>query len=230
MTDSTPSSTPLPTPFDFAAAPLSAEVLRGQWKLRRDTYAQAHLYGDVRIRVHRCLTWLAVAQTRSATEADTACLELWCAAGSLFARWSSALGAPLPQREATASFSRQIMHWDRDAIMPGVLDSIRVHATAMWSDPYLTERFRPATTDAQLSTKPLLPAAPTPLLIGILERIGLTARQLALGCTTYGGGQNRDAVERGVTTLHALLPAFLHVITEHGYVDEWGALCSPPRE
>ncbi|MSR70197.1 MAG: hypothetical protein EXS17_07620 [Phycisphaerales bacterium] len=225
MTDPT---TPMAL-FDFTAAPLSADILRRQWKLRRDSYAQAHLYSDVRIRVHRALTWLAVAQGRPATEADTACIELWCAAGSLFARWSAALGAPLPQREATASFARQIIHWDRDGIMPAVLDSIRGHASAMWSDPYLTETLGLAIGAVPSPAAAIAPSDPTQLLIGILQRTGLTVRQLTLGCATYGGGQNRNAVDRGVIALNALVPAFLHVITEHGYVDEWGALCSPPH-
>lgn len=225
MTDPTRSN----TSFDPIAAPRSADILRRQWKLRRDSYAQAHLYGDVRIRVHRALTWLAVAQGRPVAQADTACIELWCASGSLFARWSAALGAPLPQREATASFARQIIHWDRDGIMPAVLDSIRVHAAAMWSDPYLTgARGIAAGANSTADATPV-PSDPTELLIGILERTGFTARQLTLGCATYGSEQNRNAVECGVSALHALVPAFLNVITEHGYIDEWGALCAPPR-
>ncbi len=217
------------TSFDPTATSRSADILRRQWKLRRDSYAQAHLYGDVRIRVHRALTWLAVAQDRPAAQSDTACIELWCAAGSLFARWSAALGAPLPQHQATASVARQIIHWDRDGIMPALLDSIRVHAEAMWIDPYLTAARGFTDADHPVAAAGGAPHDPTQLLMGILDRVGFTASQLTLGCATYGSEQNRTAVNHGVSALHALVPAFLQVLTDHGYVDEWGALCAPPR-
>ncbi len=222
------------TNMPSASAELTADHLRKLWKLRRDTYAQAHLYEDVRIRVHRSLTWLAVAEARSGNEADTKLVELWCAAGALFSRWSALVGAPLPEREALGSFARQVMQWDRDGIMPKILDELRPSAAAMWSDPYLTRSLGMTAVGADAAkTTPLPTELPTEhgaLFRGMLERIGLTVMQLSIGAATYGGNQNRVAVDRSVVALGALVPAFLHVITEHGYVDDWGPLCSPPRD
>ncbi|MDA1262532.1 MAG: hypothetical protein O3B75_06510 [Planctomycetota bacterium] len=218
----------VPTPTELA--PLRAEVLRSLWKLRRDSYAQAHLYEDARIRVHRSLTWLAMSESRSPNESDTKLIELWASAGALFGRWSAMLGAPLAQREATASFARQVIQWDRDGIMPKVLGALRVSVPMMWNDPYLTQALGMVTTNALANRKPEIPADDAGFLAGLLERIGLTVHQLTLGAASYGGNQNRIAVERSLVALSELVPAFLHVITEHGYVDDWGPLCSPPRE
>lgn len=211
-------------------APLRAEVLRSLWKLRRDSYAQAHLYEDARIRVHRSLTWLAMSESRSANEHDTKLIELWASAGALFGRWSALLGAPLAEREATASFARQVIQWDRDGIMPKLLVALRLSAPMMWNDPYLTQALGMVTVNALANRKHEIPADDAGFLAGLLERIGLTVHQLTLGAASYGGNQNRIAVERSIVALVELVPAFLHVITEHGYVDDWGPLCSPPRE
>ncbi len=213
-----------------ALAPLRAEVLRSLWKLRRDSYAQAHLYEDARIRVHRSLTWLAVSESRSVSEQDTKLIELWASAGALFGRWSALLGAPLAEREATASFARQVIQWDRDGIMPKVLAGLRAAASMMWNDPYLTQALGMATTHTDVKRQAEMPSDDAGFLAGLLERIGLTVHQLTLGAASYGGNQNRVAVDRSVVALCELVPAFLHVITEHGYVDDWGSLCSPPRE
>ena len=39
-------------------APLDLATLRSLWKPRRDSYADAHLYEENRIRIHRAFTWL----------------------------------------------------------------------------------------------------------------------------------------------------------------------------
>lgn len=217
-----PEGVPLPT----ALAPMGAEAIRALWKQRRDFYAQAHLYEDIRIRVHRALSWMAAAEQRGEAERDTQLLELWAAAGSLSARWSAVLRAPLPLREATGSFAKQALEWDRDGLLRALLPSLRQRAAPMWADPYLAAT---AGMSAGVGAAVDLPGDADAFLGGMLWRIGLTAQQLALGAATYGGGQNRLAVERSCWLLQQALPALLQVIIDHGYVDEWGALCSPPR-
>jgi len=214
---------PLPT----ALAPMGAEAIRALWKQRRDFYAQAHLYEDTRIRVHRALSWMAAAESRDADARDTQLLEWWAAAGALFARWSAVLHAPLPIREATDSFARQAVEWDRDGLLRALLPSLRDRAAPMWSDPYLAAA---AGMYGVSAADHAVPTDATAFIAGALWRSGLTAQQLSLGAATYGGGQNRIAVDRSAWLLQQLLPALLQVIIDHGYVDDWGPLCSPPRE
>lgn len=214
---------PLPT----ALAPMGAEAIRALWKQRRDFYAQAHLYEDIRIRVHRALSWMAAAEARGPDARDTQLLEWWAAAGSLFARWSDVLHAPLPIREATESFARQAIGWDRDGLLRALLPALRDRAAPMWTDPYLAAA---AGMYGGSSADRLVPTDAAAFLGGALWRTGLTAQQLALGAATYGGAQNRIAVDRSAGLLQQLLPALLQVIIDHGYIDAWGPLCSPPRE
>ena len=50
------------------------------------------------------------------------------------------------------------------------------------------------------------------------------------GGSTYNGRLNRAAVRRASQMMDHLLACFLQVLMEHGYVDDWGALCYPPIE
>ena len=206
--------------------PMTAPLLRALWKERRDSYAQAHLYEDVRIRVHRSLTWMERAESRAGDEADTALIEWWAALSALFTRLSAVTGQPLAEREAAASFARQLFSWDRDGALGSVLARLQEHALLIWQDPYLTRALGAALSGSTVET---LPTDPAVMLGGLLERVGLSVRQLTIGAAAYGGSQNRQSVERSTRVLAVFLPAALEVITEHGYIDDWGALCSPPR-
>ncbi len=206
--------------------PMTAPLLRALWKERRDSYAQAHLYEDVRIRVHRSLTWMERAETRAANEADTALIEWWAALSALFTRLSTVTGQPLAEREAAASFARQLCSWDRDATLQSVLARLQDQTLPIWQDPYLTRALCAAPSRSVVEA---LPTDPALFLGGLLERVGLSVRQLAIGAAAYGGSQNRQSVERSIRVLSMFLPVALEVITEHGYIDDWGSLCSPPR-
>lgn len=62
----------------------------------------------------------------------------------------------------------------------------------------------------------------------MLERIYLLRCQLVHGAATYGGALNRDSIALCSRTLGELLPAFLLVIIDHGYEEDWGPLPYPP--
>ena len=48
------------------------------------------------------------------------------------------------------------------------------------------------------------------------------------GASTHDGKLNRTAVQHCSTMLGHLLPAFLLVLIDHGYEEDWGVLCYPP--
>jgi hypothetical protein len=229
------------TPDD--AGLLGPDTLRRLWKPRRDAYAQAHLYGEVRVRVHRAFTWLASAENRGPAEADTRLMELWSAAGALFATWDAVAGVPVPIEESIPAFSSRLCAHDHDGMMAAACRSIGTHLCAMADDAYLGRLANArARSSGGTSAEPLLradgaqmrewidePSAECAVAAAML-RVGLTVEQLAWGAATYGGRQNRHAVKRCGIVMRALVPAAIQVITEHGYTDDWGPLCSPPRE
>ena len=66
------------------------------------------------------------------------------------------------------------------------------------------------------------------ILDRLLERIHFLRCQLVHGASTHNSKLNRTAVEHCSTMLGHLLPAFLLVLIDHGYEEDWGRLCYPP--
>jgi hypothetical protein len=66
------------------------------------------------------------------------------------------------------------------------------------------------------------------LLSALLERCALVHAQLAQGGATYGSRENRTVLKRTAMTLDAIALASIQVVINHGYSDDWGALCWPP--
>lgn len=229
------------TPDD--AGLLGPDTLRRLWKPRRDAYAEAHLYGEVRVRVHRSFTWLASAENRGPAEADTRLMELWSASGALFATWDAAAGVPVPIEESIPAFVSRLAGHDHDGMLAAACRSVATHLCAMTDDAYLGRLAAARARSSEgTSAEPLLSATGGTMRDWIGEadaeramgaamlRVGLTVEQLSWGSATYGGRQNRHAVKRCCIVMRALVPAAIQVITEHGYTDDWGPLCSPPRE
>lgn len=221
---------------------LGPDTLRRLWKPRRDAYAQAHLYGDVRVRIHRAFTWLSSAENRGPAEVDTRLMEQWSAAAALFATWDAAAGVPVPMEEALPAFVSRLASHDHDGMLPAASRAVGTHLRAMSDDAYLSRlALARARSSEGTAAEPLLRAdgdaiarwidagRPDHALGAALLRVGLTVEQLAWGAATYGGRQNRHAVKRCAIVMRSLVPAAIQVITEHGYVDDWGPLCSPPR-
>ncbi|MEY4183280.1 MAG: hypothetical protein RLZZ217_1906, partial [Planctomycetota bacterium] len=88
-------SLPAGADHPFFDAPITPRVLRGQWRPRRDAYATAGLYEQVRIRIHRALTWLEASEARGATELDTQLIEQWVALNALYGRWDAQRREPV---------------------------------------------------------------------------------------------------------------------------------------
>jgi hypothetical protein len=65
-------------------------------------------------------------------------------------------------------------------------------------------------------------------LSALLERIHFLRCQLVHGASTHDGKLNRTAVQQCSTMLGYLLPAFLLVLIDYGYAEDWGPLCYPP--
>ncbi len=66
------------------------------------------------------------------------------------------------------------------------------------------------------------------ILDRLLERIHFPRCQLVHGASTHNSKLNRTAVKHCSTMLGHLLPAFLLVLIDHGYEEDWGRLCYPP--
>ena len=205
------------------AAPLDLATLRSLWKPRRDSYANARLYEDNRIRIHRAFTWLERAGRCRDTELDDRVLAQWAGLSALFARWDAAKGQPMAERTALAAFARQVLATDADGIVAATLDRERALVASVFADRYLSAHFEP------LDTRDLLARGRhDKVLSALLERCALVHAQLAHGGATYASRANRTVLKRTAMALDAVATAAIQVVINHGYSDDWGPLCWPP--
>ncbi|MSR18483.1 MAG: hypothetical protein EXS00_04820 [Phycisphaerales bacterium] len=215
---------------------MSAVQLRRMWKPRRDSYAAAHLYEDVRIRIHRCLTWLEAADMRGPAEIDTRLVEQWIALNALYGRWNPDRREPVPDRLSVETFIRLIRTHDADKVLGVMLREHKGLAMAIFGDRYLLRHFWESDGGAQPSTARLVATAQewfradrqAIILDKVLDRIYFVRCQVMHGGATYGGRLNRNAVKRTSMMLGHIVPTCLQIMMDHGYTDDWGELCYPP--
>lgn len=221
----------------FFEAPITPKVLRGQWRARRDAYAAAGLYEGVRIRIHRSITWLEASEARGASELDTQLVEQWVAFNALYGRWDPQRREPVADNRALGLFVDQLMAADADGVLQGLLERQRELVLQVFADRYLNRLFWDEPVDghrvdrAVFDARSLLAQGKHHLVLArLLARIHFVRCQLVHGGSSYGGKHNRRAVKRCAVLLRQLVLVSLHVLMEHGYADDWGALCYPPVE
>jgi hypothetical protein len=208
-----------------SSAPIDLRTLRKLWKPRRDSYADALLYEESRIRIHRAFTWLEHALDCDADQLDDRVLAQWAGIAALSARWDRARKKPMPERTALALFVKQLVAHDQDELLPQVLLRNRALIQGVVDDKYLS-RFTKGRSDiADLYERRCW----AKLLALVLERAALVHAQLARGGSSYGSKENRAVLRRTAMVLDKLAIVFVQVVTNHGYTDEWGELCWPPH-
>lgn len=207
------------------AATIDLRTLRRLWKPRRDTYADALLYEECRIRIHRSFTWLERAVQYPDANLDDRLLAQWAGVMALAARWDAHRSAPMRQAQVLVLFTKQLAAHDRDGLLEQVLHRERALVQGIFDDRYLA-RFFPTPVDLE----GLYARARWERVLNLaLQRVALVHAQLAQGGASYGSRENRTALKRAIMLLDRLAMVFIQIVTEYGYTDEWGDLCWPPR-
>jgi hypothetical protein len=142
-------SLPAGADHPFFDAPITPRVLRGQWRPRRDAYAAAGLYEQVRIRIHRALTWLEASEARGASELDTQLIEQWVALNALYGRWDAQRREPVTDGRALALFIDQLVAADEDGILSGFLHRQKDLVMQVFADRYVNRLFWDEPVDGQ---------------------------------------------------------------------------------
>ncbi len=236
-----------PKPVDaWGGAPLSMTTLRKLWKPRRDAYSKAHLYEEVRVRIHRALTWLEFSERCDIREdLDAKLIAQWIAFAALISQWNKRTKSPEPDATATRLFIQQILQHDQDGLLQMVLETNDRAARSLFEDAYLAKHFQ--SRESWNSSKPrhaggkhfttkstmqniVEQAQFQPWLEAVLERVLFIRNQLVHGGSTYNSRLNRVAVRRASSLLEHLTACFMQILMEHGYTDDWGDLCFSPLE
>ena len=66
------------------------------------------------------------------------------------------------------------------------------------------------------------------ILKRVVDRVYLMRCQLVHGAATRDGRLNRRPLRRCTMMMDRLMPAFLLVLIDHGWSEDWGSLCYPP--
>lgn len=168
---------------------------------------------------------------------DDALVFQWIAFNALYGRWNAERREPISEHDAIDQFVDQVLTVDRSDHIRSVLDEHKKLAMALFDNSYLNRYFwkDPSRESARKTEKAKFNAQGwyvqgdyTLILSGLVERIHFLRCQLVHGAATYEGKLNRTAVQHCPTMLGHLLPAFLLVLIDHGYEQEWGPLCYPP--
>lgn len=161
----------------------------------------------------------------------------WIAFNSLYGRWDADKSYPQPDFESVRDFVTQLLALDHDERIGAVLDSERDLVMSIIEDGYVDKYFwkDPGEDALRKAGRAIFKTQGwyvegrlSMILTQVLQRIYLLRCQLVHGAASRNGKLNRDSVQRCSTLLGHLLPAFLLVIIDHGWAEDWGPLCYPP--
>jgi hypothetical protein len=214
--------------------------LRRLWQPVKKQLVDAKEREDIRIRVHRCHSWMQRAEELLTTgDLDLSLALRWVAFNSLYGCWDSERRAPLPDDSTWRQFLASICSHDDERLLMAMLAEHRLLVIAILLDEYVNKYFWESPSDARARSSRAagheaktwyLEARAEMIASRVLERIYLVRCQLLHGAATHGGQLNRLAVERCSTMLGHLLVVFLQVIAKRARDLGWGQLCYPPLD
>ena len=217
-------------------------ALHRHWKPTKQGDAAGPDAEPIRIRIHRCLSWMQRVEDIGASEEkslDAAIIFQWVALNSLYGRWNPQERCPIDDRTSLDDLLDRLFAADTDGLIAGVLTEHRRLVNSILKDEYLSRYFWQEPTDerARKSRKVMFDARTwyvqgrhRQILDRVLERIYLARCQLVHGAATHGGNKNRSALRRCSTMLGHLLPVMLLVIMDQAWREDWGDLCYPPMD
>lgn len=218
----------------------SVQDLRDRWKPIKDNEASEDCYEPIRIRLHRCWSWMErieELENAGVGHDDPKLIYYWIALNSLYGRWDDHAREPIGDRYSLGSFLDRIFDYDHDELIPQLLTENRELVKAIVGDEFLNKYFwqDPGENEARKAqnTARKLPSMHYEGRFGhmlemAITRIYFIRCQLVHGAATYDSKLNRDAVARCSKFLGEFLQAVSSIIIDHAWKEDWGSLCYPP--
>lgn len=221
------------------AAP-SVRDLRRRWKPTKEGAATADEHQAIRIRLHRCWSWLQ--RLEDLDEAgigvdDARLIYGWIALNSLYGRWDPEKREPVSEIYSFKEFLSRVVEADKDGQLEALLQRERDLVKAIVGDEYLSRHFwqepgeeeaRRAQNHARKLGSLYFEKRYANVLELVLMRVYLARCQLVHGAATHGGQLNREAVGRCAMFVSHFLTATSLVIIDHAWDGDWDGLCYPP--
>ncbi len=220
---------------------LTVRDIRRRWKPTKERLATEDRNEPLRVRIHRCCSWLRHVEELRETDrgSDAVLIFQWSALESLFGQWDADRRRPRDERATLPEFLSLVFRLDRDGLIGLVLNDAQESAVSILTDVFLSQYFwdEPGVERARSSQRAGARAASwletgqyRPLLDRVLERIELLHNQLVHGAASFDSKLNRQAVHQSIELMSLLMPAMLLVIIDHGSDADSAPLCYPPLQ
>jgi hypothetical protein len=219
----------------------TVHALRRRWKPIKEGEASSTEHDSIRIRLHRCLSWMARIEDLEAADLDTddaVLIYRWIALNALYGRWNDERREPDADGWALDQFLKRIFERDHDGRLESVLLEHKKLAESIVSDEHLNRHYwsEPGDSAAQRARSGIHRVRAAyrekryrAVMDMTLDRIYLARCQLVHGGATYSGRLNRTGIRRCALMLGHLLVAFGDVIIDGAWRDDWGGICYPPE-
>jgi len=223
-----------------AAARLTVRELRRRWKPIKDGEAAGAAHEPIRVRLHRCWSWLQRIEELEAAGVgvdDARLIYGWIALNSLYGRWDERERSPESDKPSLDAFLRRLLELDAEGLLRGLIESQRDLAKQIVGDEFLSRHYweapgegqaRRAQSDRRKLASWHVEGRHAMALDAVLRRVYLARCQLVHGAATYNSQLNRTAVQRCAAYLEAFLRGASVVIVDRGWREDWGRLCYPP--
>lgn len=231
-----------PGPDAAEGREMGVRDLRRRWKPIKEGPAAAEEHEPIRIRLHRCCSWLQYLEQLDEAGVDADEIRLiygWIALNSLYGTWNAERREPISDGLSIGEFQSRLLKADRDGRLRTLLIEQKPLVTEIvgdeflsrhyWQDPGESEVRRAQGKARQLSSL-YVDGCYTVILDMVLRRVYLARCQIVHGAATHGSKLNRLAVHRCAAFLGLFLTASLLVIIDHAWDQDWGDLCYPPMQ
>ena len=212
--------------------------LEEKWQPVKDALKNDERGQDLRIRMHRCFSWMKSAQRHHADQDyDGALLTHWIAFNGLYGQWDGVNREPKPDIKCWKDFLDQVLAVDSQEILNAfienqrelILDILNNEYTNkyFWEDPSESQAFK-SKKDYRSAKQWYREGKYDIILKRALGRVYVLRCQIMHGGATHGSKLNRDSIALCNDLITQLLPVIITIITSNGKTRNWGAICYPP--
>jgi hypothetical protein len=225
---------------DTTAHTMSVRELRRRWKPIKEGAAAADEHAAIRVRLHRCWSWMQRLEQLDEADLganDARLIYRWVALNSLYGQWDDERREPVADARSWRAFLERLVSFDCDQHIAAMLESHRELVKSIvgdeflsryyWVDPSEAEARRTHGKAKQLGSL-YVEGRHGEVLHRVMNNVYLARCQLIHGAATCEGRLNRTAVERCASFMALLLPVVSVVIIDHAWGEDWGGLCYPP--
>jgi hypothetical protein len=216
------------------------ELLRKKWEQQLRGLSQDASKDDIRLRVHRSLSWLDRAEELRAQDGESSeddqLVFTWTALNSLYGYWLPEKKEPAPDIQSLERFLDTLFELDRQGYLAEFTSEHQALILEVFNNQFLAKQFWNSPTIEAANRRTNLGREANTwfiesrhrlILDKLLRNVYYLRCQLIHGAATRRSSLNRDTVRGCLGVLRLLAPVMLRVVIENGLETDWGPACYP---